>query len=88
MILVEIFSTPGCGRCAQARAALKAVAESLSAVRWREVNILEELDYAVDLGVLSPPAIAIDGELVFPGLPGAEHLRQELLKRLDQAPER
>lgn len=88
MILVEIFSTPGCGRCAQARAALKAVAESLSAVRWREVNILEELDYAVDLGVLSPPAIAIDGELVFPALPGAEHLRQALLKRLDQAPER
>jgi hypothetical protein len=86
MILVEIFSTPGCGKCAQARAALKAVAESVGAVRWREVNILDELDYAVDLGVLSPPAIAIDGELVFPALPGAERLRRELLERLDQAP--
>lgn len=81
MILVEIFSAPGCGRCAEAQAALKAVAASLEAVRWREVNILEELDYAVDLGVLSPPAIAIDGELVFPTLPGAEGLRQELLRR-------
>lgn len=81
MILVEIFSTPGCGKCAQARQPLKAVAESLSAVRWREVNILEELDYAVDLGVLSPPAIAIDGELVFPTLPGTERLRQELMRR-------
>ncbi|WP_333839251.1 glutaredoxin family protein [Pelomicrobium sp.] len=82
MILVEIFSTPGCGKCAQAREALRAVAESLSAVRWREVNILDELDYAVDLGVLSLPAIAIDGELVFPTLPGAERLRQELMRRL------
>lgn len=86
MILVEIFSTPGCGQCAQAREALKAVATSLEAVRWREVNILDELDYAVDLGVLSPPAIAIDGELVFPTLPGAERLRQELVRRLARKP--
>lgn len=86
MIVVEILSTPGCDKCAQARAALKAVANGLEAVRWREVNILKELDYAVDLGVLSPPAIAIDGELVFPTLPAAERLRQELRKRLDQTP--
>lgn len=82
MILVEIFLTPGCGKCAQTREALKAAATSLNAVRWREVNILDELDYAVDLGVLSPPAIAIDGKLVFPTLPGAQRLREELLQRL------
>ncbi|MCB1887474.1 MAG: glutaredoxin [Rhodocyclaceae bacterium] len=81
MILVEIFSTPDCGKCAQAREALKAVVAGLEAVICREVNILDELDYAVDLGVLSPPAIAIDGELVFPTLPGAERLRQELMQR-------
>ncbi|MBA3904641.1 MAG: glutaredoxin [Rhodocyclaceae bacterium] len=86
MILVEIFSTPGCGKCTEAREALKAVATGLEAVRWREVNILDELDYAVDLGVLSPPAIAIDGELVFPTLPGAERLRRELVRRLARKP--
>lgn len=84
MIRVEIFSTPGCGRCAQAREPLKAVAESLEAVRWREVDVLAELDYAVDLGVLSPPAIAIDGVLVFPTLPSAERLRAELARRIDE----
>lgn len=81
MILVEIFSMPGCGKCAQSREVLKAVSESLSAVCWREMSILDEMDYAVDLGVLSPPAIAIDGELVFPTLPGAKRLRQELMRR-------
>lgn len=86
MILVEIFSTPGCGQCAQGREALKAVATGLEAVRWREVDILAELDYAVELGVLSPPAIAIDGELVFPTLPGAERLREELIRRLAGEP--
>lgn len=85
MILVEVFSTPGCARCAQAREALKAAAVSLEAVRWREVNILDELDYAVELGVLNPPAIAIDGQLVFTTLPAAQRLRQELLRRLGEA---
>lgn len=86
-IKVEAFSSPGCGKCAQARDALKAVVEELGEMRvtWRDVNILEEMDYAVELGILSPPTIAIDGELVFPALPGPDRLRAELVKRLKQA---
>lgn len=54
-------------------------------VSWREVNVLEELDYAVELGVITPPCIAIDGELVFPKLPSVEKLREELAGRLARA---
>lgn len=84
MVKVEVFSSPGCGKCAQGKSMLKAVAEELGQdkVSWREVNILEEIDYAVDLGVMSSPAIAINGELVFVSLPSAIKLRAELLKRL------
>ncbi|MDA8255381.1 MAG: thioredoxin family protein [Betaproteobacteria bacterium] len=83
---VEVFSSPGCGKCGQAKMLLKAVAEELGAdkVAWREVNILEEMDYAVELGVMASPAIAIDGELVFASLPGAAKLRAELDRRLRQ----
>lgn len=86
MVKVEVFSSPGCGKCAQAKAVLKAVAEELgqNKVTWRDVNILEEMDYAVTLGVMSSPAIAIDGKLVFSSLPSAEKLRVELGKRLGQ----
>lgn len=86
MIKVEVFSSPGCGKCYQAKAMLKAVAEELGAdkIVWREVNILEEMDYAVDLGVMASPAIAIDGELVFASLPSAARLRAELDRRLKQ----
>ena len=84
MLKIEVFSSPGCGKCAQGKSMLKAVAEELGQdkVSWREVNILEEIDYAVDLGVMSSPAIAINGELVFVSLPSATKLRAELLKRL------
>jgi glutaredoxin len=86
MIKVEVFSSPGCGKCGQAKSMLKAVAEELGTdrVQWREVNILEEMDYAVDLGVMASPSIAIDGELVFASLPSAGKLRSELEKRLQQ----
>lgn len=83
-IHVEVFSSPGCTKCARARETLRALAEELGAgrIQWREVNILEELDHAVEAGVLSTPAILIDGELVFSGLPSAKRLRRELARRL------
>ena len=84
MLKVEVFSSPGCGKCAQAKAVLRAVAEEFGPdkVAWREVNILEEIDYAVALGVMSSPAVAIDGQLVFSSLPSDGQLRAELGRRL------
>ncbi len=80
---VELFSSPGCGQCAEAGAALRGVAEqAVLALEWREVNVLDELDHAVRLGVLTLPAIAIDGELVFTSLPGPAQLRAALLERV------
>ncbi|BAU49685.1 thioredoxin [Sulfurifustis variabilis] len=79
-IKVEVFSSPGCNRCAQAKDALKRIAAELGGERieWREVNVLEELDYAVKLGVLSTPAITVNGRLVFTALPSAKKLRAAL----------
>lgn len=86
---VEVFSSPGCVKCARAKAILKDLAEDIGGARisWREVDILEETDYAVDLGVIGAPAIAIDGVLVFPSLPRPAKLRAELLRRLGGAGE-
>ena len=83
-ILIEAFSAPGCAKCAKTRDALRSVAEELDKGRfeWRDVNVLEEMDYAVELGVMSPPSLAIYREIVFPALPTPERLRAELMKRL------
>jgi len=83
-IKVEVFSSPGCSKCGQAKEVLRKLAEEIGGglIEWREVNVLEELDYAVNLGVLSTPAIAIDGDLTFTGLPSVRTLRSELDRRL------
>ncbi len=83
-IQVEVFSSPGCGKCGHAKVVLKKITEEIGsgAIEWREVNILDEMDYAVEIGVLSTPSIAINGELVFTSLPSASKLRAELEKQL------
>lgn len=78
---IDLFYTPGCAKCAGATAALKAAAEAVPGVEWREVNVLDDLDRAVDLGVLTLPALAVEGELVFTALPTAEQLVAELHRR-------
>ena len=85
-IEVEVFASPGCSKCGHAKEVLRRLAESLGGdrIRWREVNVLEEMDHAVRLGVMSTPAIAIDGELVFTGLPSRSRLEQALRERLER----
>lgn len=86
-ILVEMFSAPGCAKCLATREALRGAAESLGqgAITRRDLNILEEMDRAVALGIMAPPSIAIDGVLVFPKLPTPERLKTELLARVKRA---
>ena len=85
-INVEVFSSPGCGKCGHAKDVLCKIAQEMGGgIAWREVNILEELDYAVRLGVMSTPAIAMNGKLVFTALPSAAKLRLALEQALREA---
>jgi hypothetical protein len=81
-VKIELFYTPGCEKCADARDDLRAAAEDvIPGINWRELNALDELDYAVEVGVMTLPAIAIDGEVVFSSLPSRQQLRRELARR-------
>jgi len=80
MTKIEVFTAPGCGKCGKAKDELEIIVNKLGNEKfeWREVNILQEMDYAIELGVLSTPSIAINGELVFTALPSARQLLQAL----------
>lgn len=84
-IKIEVFSSPGCSKCGHAKDVLRKLADELGGdkIQWRNVNILDEMDHAVELGVLSTPSIAIDDELVFASLPTVKKLRAELESRLN-----
>lgn len=80
-VKIEIIAAPLCKKCAGVQDELRATAVSVLGEEnliWREVNVLEELDYAVSLGVLSMPAIALNGELKFSVLPTPEQFKASL----------
>lgn len=83
-IKIEVFSSPGCSKCHRAKEILRKMAAEMEGnfIAWREVNILEELDYSVKMGVMSTPAIAIDSKLIFVGLPSPKKLRAYLEGKL------
>ncbi|SMF23106.1 glutaredoxin family protein [Pseudogulbenkiania subflava] len=79
---VELFYAPGCTKCTATKADLEAAAEmAATGVEWCEINVLDSLDRAVELGVLTLPALAIDGQLVFTTLPTPTQLATELRHR-------
>jgi len=83
-VVVEVLIASGCGRCQKARTLAKEAITELddSRVHYREINVVDEIDYAVRLGVMSTPAIALNGELVFPALLSKAKLCQAILTRL------
>ena len=80
---IEIFAAKGCQKCEASQAELREIAlDMVPVVEWRLVNVLDELDYAVGLGILSLPSVAIDGEVVFTSLPTEKQLRAVLKKKV------
>ena len=79
---VEMFYTPGCSACVAQHDELRAAARnSIRDLDWRELNILDHVDQAVELGVLTLPSVVIDGELVFTSMPTVAQLRKALIER-------
>ncbi|WGR91987.1 thioredoxin family protein [Bradyrhizobium sp. ISRA443] len=82
---IELFYAPGCTKCADDKDALRATAiELVPGLVWRELNILDQLDYAVEVGVITLPSIVIDGDVVFASLPTCGQLRRELVRRINK----
>lgn len=81
---VELFFAAGCSRCAEARGLLREAAQDMPQVEWKEIDVAKEPHRAVDAGVVSTPAVAIDGDLVFTTMPSARDLRAALQARLSK----
>lgn len=84
MIDIDVFVLPGCERCLSGLGALEEVVRSFGAgtFSWEECNLLQNIDRAVQLGILSAPAIAVDGKLAFSSLPSPQQLHAELAKHM------
>ncbi len=80
---VEVLHAGGCSNCMKNIPALRTAAESVDPeVHWREMDIMQAIDYAVELGVLKAPAVVIDGNLAFSFLPDPKDLAAAMRLRM------
>ena len=79
-ISIEIFCAPNCNRCGRTVSLVQEVVEALNneLVDWRKVDIVEELDYAVELGIRATPSIVINHQLIFTASPDKQTLKQTI----------
>ncbi len=84
VVNLELFYSPYCSRCRKAREQVRSFASSWSReqIQLREVDVLQELDRAVAVGVLQTPALAINGELVAAPIPSGRALDTLLRGRI------
>lgn len=79
---IEMYYTPGCSACLARHDELRTAAEAaVSGLEWQDVNVLDNIDLAVNRGVLTLPAIVIDGEVAFTSMPTVNQLRKTLIQR-------
>ncbi|RKZ90518.1 MAG: glutaredoxin [Gammaproteobacteria bacterium] len=83
-LLVEIFSAPGCKQCDKAFQLMEKIVNDkyFISITLRKVNIVDELDYAIELGLLATPGIAINGQLIFTSIPSEKILRATLVSQM------
>ncbi len=77
-----MFYSPGCAACEDRQAELRAAAQqAVKDLEWLDLNVLDNMDTAVELGVITLPSIVIDGEVVFTSLPSRTQLCKALAER-------
>lgn len=84
--VVEVLTSGGCPHCAKLKKQVKDVIADLDdqRVQYREVDIVEWIDYAVKLGVRRTPAVAVNGKLLAEAVPTEAQLRRAVRQYLNQ----
>lgn len=81
---LELFYSPHCPRCLKAREQLRSLAANWSEehIQYQELDVLESLDRAVEVGVMQTPSLAVDGEAVAGPVPSPHALEKLLREKL------
>lgn len=78
MARVQVLSTPGCAGCAHTKRLIADVLAEYPDLDWEEIDLTEQPELAAPHGLMSVPAIIIDGTLEFTTVPKPDALRAKI----------
>jgi len=84
MIKIEVLTTSlGCPKCERAMGIIKeVVSEFKGKVKMIETDIVEHPEKLSKFGIMTTPAVIIDGKLVFEGALSKEDLKKKIKEKL------
>jgi glutaredoxin len=77
MLKIEVITAPGCGRCARTKELLARVIRDYEGVELEEVSVTEVAE-VVKLGIMTTPAVVMNGNMEFRAHPEEEDLRRRI----------
>ncbi|KPV63206.1 MAG: putative Thioredoxin [Candidatus Bathyarchaeota archaeon BA1] len=81
---IEMFTSPGCANCPAVKKMLKEMVSELKGdITIEEVDITVDPTRAAQYGLMSVPAVAINGILKFVGVPKKEELKKAIVEELE-----
>jgi predicted DsbA family dithiol-disulfide isomerase len=84
-IRIELLTAPGCSACENAKNRLREVVERLGdefPMEIVEVDVSQNFEATEKYGIMSTPALVVDGSLEFVGVPKESELRERILARV------
>ena len=84
VISVQVFTSDECPYCPKAMEMVKEVSKKYKEVVWTQTSIdkFAGRKLALNFGIPAVPAIAIDGKLIFIGIPSTNEFEQEIQKKI------
>jgi len=78
MVVVELLESNFCPKCATVKEKVIKVAEEMG-IEVRMLDPIEDADRIIELGVLTSPAVIVNGKVKFAGvIPTEEKIRQAI----------
>jgi thioredoxin 1 len=82
---IEVFSSQGCVGCPTVKKMLKELYEELEGdITVEEVDIAEDPTRAAEYGIMSVPAVVVNGILKIAGVPSKQELKETIMEELEE----
>ena len=79
-ILIEIVNVQGCEKCQTANEKIRNLMKNVKGVTIKEINLIENPEIAVKYKIMATPALIINHELEFTGVPDEEEFKKVIEK--------